>query len=217
MKRITILFDLDGTIIDSTEAILESFFKSYEILGGKVPKKEDIKAQIGYPLADMYINLGVEKQRAKEYVQKYKEHYRQIHTLKTTLLPEAKEAIELAKEFARLGIVTTKTGRYSKELMQHFELLDYFEVVIGSEDVSKHKPHPEPILKALEYMNVEGESCWMIGDTCMDIESAIGANVDGIALLCGYGKEVNLKRCASHLEPNALSAVTYIQQKVKAL
>ena len=214
----TILFDLDGTLIDSTEAILESFYNSFETLGGKVPKVEEIKAQIGYPLADMYRNLGVDKSRVEIYVQKYKEHYREIHTIKTKLLPKAKDAIELASQFARLGVVTTKTGRYSCELLEHFNILNLFEVVVGSEDVLNHKPHPEPILTALKSMNIDNKKeCWMIGDTCMDLQSASSAGVEGIGLLCGYGKEADLRKCSIYLEDNALRAVTYIQQKLKAL
>lgn len=161
---ITILFDLDGTLIDSTEAILESFTRSFELLGGTMPSERAIKSQVGHPLVDMYLHLGVPEDRVEEYVWKYKEHYRTIHTQKTVLIPGAREAILRASEFARLGIVTTKTGKYSRELLEHFGLMGYFEVLVGSEDVRKHKPHPEPILKAMERIHASKERCWMIGD-----------------------------------------------------
>ena len=212
--RSVILFDLDGTLIDSTEAILESFRVSFELLGGGIPDPERIKAQVGHPLADMYRNLGVPEPRIEEYVRTYKEHYRQVHTAKTVLLPGAGEAVRRAAEFARLGIVTTKTGRYSRELMEHFGLMEYFEVLIGSEDVSRHKPHPEPIWTALERMGTGRESCWMIGDTCMDLEAASAAGIGGIGLLCGYGKAEDLRCCGNPLEPDALRAVTHIAQKL---
>ena len=214
---ITILFDLDGTLIDSTEAILESFRVSFEILGGAIPDPERIKAQVGHPLADMYRNLGVPEHRIEEYVRTYKANYRQVHTSKTVLLPGAEEAVCKAAEFARLGIVTTKTGRYSRELMEHFGLMDHFEVLIGSEDVVKHKPHPEPILKALEVMRAQREHCWMIGDTCMDLEAASAAGIEGIGLFCGYGKAEALRRCGRLLEPDALRAVTRIAEKSESL
>ncbi|WP_292656438.1 HAD family hydrolase [Nitratifractor sp.] len=210
---ITILFDLDGTLIDSTEAILESFRVSFELLGGEIPDPEAIKVQVGHPLADMYRNLGVSEDRIEGYVRTYKENYRQVHTAKTVLLPGAGEAVRRAGEFARLGIVTTKTGHYSRELMEHFGLMRYFDVLIGSEDVAHHKPHPEPILKALERMEVGRENCWMIGDTCMDLEAASAAGIQGIGLFCGYGKAEELRRCGARLEPDALSAVTRIAQK----
>ncbi|ADV46997.1 HAD family hydrolase [Nitratifractor salsuginis] len=208
----TILFDLDGTLIDSTEAILESFARSFEILGGEVPDVEVIKAQVGHPLADMYRKLGVPEERIDDYVRTYKENYRQVHTQKTVLLPGAEAAVKKAAEFARLGIVTTKTGLYSQELMEHFGLMEYFDVLIGSEDVTRHKPHPEPILSALKRMGCPPKGCWMIGDTCMDLEAARRAGIEGIGLLCGYGKEEDLRRCGERLAPDALSAVTLIAQ-----
>ena len=211
-----ILFDLDGTLIDSTEAILESFRISFELLGGEAPDPEAIKAQVGHPLADMYRSLGVPQERLEEYVLTYKENYRQVHTEKTILLPGAEEAVRRAAEFARLGIVTTKTGRYSRELMEHFGLMEYFEVLVGSEDVSRHKPHPEPIWTALERMGTGRESCWMIGDTCMDLEAASAAGIRRIGLLCGYGEAEDLRRCGGPLEPDALRAVTHIRQKLES-
>ncbi len=212
-KPITILFDLDGTLIDSTEAILDSFAYSFKILGGSLPDAGLIKAKVGYPLADIYRDLGVEEERIEEYVRVYKNRYSKVHSDKTVLLPKAKEAIEMAASFARLGIVTSKTGLYSRELMEHFGLMGYFDALIGSEDVERHKPHPEPIIKALERMGCPKDGCWMVGDTCLDIEAAKRAGVEAIGLLCGYGKAKHLRECASLLESNALSAVTLIAQR----
>jgi phosphoglycolate phosphatase len=63
----------------------------------------------------------------ESYVQTYRENYRQIHRSKTLLLPGAGEAVKHAACRARLGVVTTKTGRYSQELLEHFGLMEYFE------------------------------------------------------------------------------------------
>ncbi|HEY9190825.1 MAG TPA: HAD family hydrolase, partial [Sulfurovum sp.] len=139
-----LIFDLDGTIIDSTEAILESFATAYQTCGGEVPPAESIKPLIGLPLDVIFVTLGVAEEEAMAYVKAYKEHYRTIHTKKTTLIPRAKEAIEYAHGYARLGIVTTKTTQYSRELLEHFDLMKYFDVLIGRDDVEHPKPHPEP-------------------------------------------------------------------------
>jgi len=211
-RPLTILFDLDGTLIDSTEAILESFARSFEILGGAMPDEEVIKMQIGHPLADMYRNLGITEERIDDYVRSYKESYRRIHTAKTVLLPGAREAIELASGFARLGVVTTKTGKYSRELLEHFGLMEYFDTLVGSEDVTHHKPHSEPILTALERMEAAREGCWMIGDTCMDIRAAQAAGVGPLGLSCGYGDAEDLRSCGAPVHPDPLAAVTFLQE-----
>ena len=182
-----ILFDLDGTLIDSTEAILESFHNSFDAHNTEHPSDAEIKSLIGYPLDVMYSRLGVDESLVWDYVATYKEHYRKISREKTHLLKNAKEAVQAASEIAEIGIVTTKTGKYSQVLMEHFELMHYFKVLIGREHVENPKPHEEPILKALESFNTQSQEIWMIGDTILDLESAQNAKINSIGLLCGYG------------------------------
>lgn len=206
------LFDLDGTLIDSTEAILESFGKAYEKCGGKFPKDEEITTLIGLPLEIMFIQLGVNESEAMKYVTAYKEHYRTIHTQKTELLPNVVEAIEMAHKSARLGVVTTKTGKYSRELLEHFDLMKYFDVLIGYEDVTNLKPHPEPILKALDLLGYSSETVsYMIGDTISDILAAKEANITSIGVLCGYGKKNELEENANFLTKDVFDAVKLVE------
>jgi len=212
LNNTIILFDLDGTLIDSTEAILYSFKKAYEKFGVVAPKEEDILPQIGYPLFDMFVNLGVESYKAGDFVLAYKKVYSKVHTKKTTLLPKAKDAVELAyNSGAKLGIVTTKTGKYSWELLEHFGIMHYFSVLIGSEDVKKHKPNPEPIYEALKAFNVTINSkIFMIGDTCMDMIAAKRAKIEAIAVKFKYTSKEELQKCASVVKSGVFEAVTTI-------
>ncbi|MFA6189416.1 MAG: HAD family hydrolase [Sulfuricurvum sp.] len=210
MKKI-LLFDLDGTLIDSTEAILESFHHSLAVLKhSQALEDEAIKALIGHPLEVMFTRLGCEIEKIDAHVLEYKEHYRTISRAKTFLLPYAAEAIEEASKHARLGIVTTKTARYSRELMEHFGLMHYFEVLIGHEDVQEHKPHPAPIHKALEGMNHTLEKVWMIGDTRLDMEASQRAGIDAVAVLTGYDNYEQLLTFNFIIKDNALEAVRHI-------
>ena len=211
----TILFDLDGTLIDSTEAILESFHNSFDVHNYPHADDEAIKALIGHPLDVMYARLGVEEDLVWDFVATYKEHYRLISTQKTVLLPDAKEAVALASTFARLGIVTTKTGAYSRILMEHFELMDYFEVLIGREDVTHPKPHAEPINKAIEKMGVEKEACWIIGDTRLDLGSAKNAGIGSVGVLSGYDNAEQLKTLTDIIKSDALQAVVALKKMVE--
>jgi len=205
-----ILFDLDGTLIDSTDAILESFHHSFALYNTLSPDDEQIKVLIGHPLDVMYKELGVEEERVWDYVATYKEHYRKIATQKTVLLPNAKEAVTLASTFASLGIVTTKTGKYSQMLMEHFGLMDKFDVLVGREHVQHPKPHAEPIVKALEQFERENKEVWMIGDTQMDLLSAKNAGVNAIGVLSGYDTKERLQEFSDFIFDDSLAAVAYL-------
>jgi len=209
VKKVTILFDLDGTLIDSTEAILHCFYHTFDRFALPRPKEEEITKLIGHPLDFMYLHLGVKN--PEPFVRAYKECYKEVSKKMTRLLPGAKEAVLEAYGFANLGVVTTKTGLYSKELLEFFGLLEYFKTVIGREDVINPKPHPEPVLKALHQIGALKEHSWMVGDTCLDIEAANAASIHSVALLCGYESKESLRRCAKYIKDDAPGAVRFIK------
>lgn len=214
MKKNIILFDLDGTLIDSTDAIVSTFIHSFkEMKFDFQGNEEDIKSLIGYPLDIMYANLGIEENRVWDFVASYKNRYRKISTSKTTLLPYALEAVKLASEIARVSVVTTKTRLYTIPLLEHFQMNEHFEIVTGRENVENPKPHPEPILTTLEQMNYDKNihNVWMIGDTKLDLIAAKDAKIDSIGVLCGYGKEEELREFTPNISKNALSAIEYIE------
>ena len=104
----------------------------------------------------------------------------------TTLFPGAAELLRgLHSRGVRLGIVSTKTGETIEYIMDRYGLKDALEFVIGSYDVTRHKPHPEGILKALERMGVSKEEFLYCGDTVLDAEAAQRAGVDFAAVLNG--------------------------------
>lgn len=208
-----ILFDLDGTLIDSTEAILESFHYAFDFYGASHPDDAEIKALIGHPLDYMFAHLGIEAQKVWDFVAVYKEHYRKISTQKTLLLPHAREAVELAASFAKLGIVTTKTGKYSEILMEYFGIMEKFDVLIGREHVVHPKPHAEPILKALEVFEREDKDVWMIGDTQMDMLAADAAGINAIAVLSGYDSHETLKKFTDVIFSDVYAAVKWLKSR----
>jgi phosphoglycolate phosphatase len=210
-----ILFDLDGTLIESTDAIVSTFHHSFKMHNVPLVEDEKIKQLIGYPLEIMYAELGIAENNILDFVDTYKEEYRKISTQKTELLPNALEAIELASTFAELGIVTTKTGKYSKVLLEHFNLMKYFKVLVGREDVDKPKPDAEPIIKALESFNLKGKDVYMIGDTKLDLLCAKNAKVNSIAVLCGYGKKEELQKFTKIILDDTLQAVKYLKSMKK--
>ncbi len=210
LKKITILFDLDGTLIDSNEAILLSFWDVLDDFSIKRAKQEQIEKLIGHTLEDMFLSLGVESNLVEKCVENYKKHYIRRALELTKLLPKAKEAIELAYSFASLGIVTTKTGKYSKRILEHLDVMKYFDTLIGREHVTHPKPHKEPIEKALQSFNSPKDKVWMIGDTSLDILSAHNAGVKCVGVLGGYGIKKELEEYADIVTDNVFEAVKFI-------
>lgn len=208
-----ILFDLDGTLIESTEAITSTFHHAFDVHGEKNPTDEEIHALIGHPLDVMFARLGVDEDRVWDFVDTYKQRYRTISKIKTELLPDAQKAVEIASTFATLGIVTTKTGLYSQELMEHFGIMHHFRTLIGREHVEHPKPHAEPILKALDAINKKDDNIWMIGDTELDLISAKNAGVNSIGVLGGYGSKESLEAHTKNIFKNAYEAVKYLKTK----
>ena len=214
MKEKVILFDLDGTLIDSTDAIVGKFNHSFKKLGFNFcGNDEDIKNEIGYPLDIMYATLGVPKEKVQDFVDSYKQRYRKISLDQTYILPDAVECLKLASSFARLGIVTTKTTQYTIPILENMNIMQYFEVIVGRQEVVNPKPHPEPVLKAMEMMDVTNSNydIYMIGDTKLDLIAAKKAGVTGIGVLCGYGKREELKQYSSVVVSNSLNAVQSIR------
>ena len=211
MKSAIILFDLDGTLIDSTKAIYASFCEAMEGFGYPKPSLDSLKATIGHTLEDMFLAHDVPKARVGEFVQSYRNAYHAKMEAGTTLLPNARDAIVLAASFADLGVVTTKRGDYSAELLCSLGMREYFSCVVGIESVRNPKPDSEPILKALEYFpNAAHTHKYMIGDTTLDLESAKRAGISAIGVLCGYGDKRAMSAYGVSMCADALEAVREI-------
>ena len=213
-KNKIILFDLDGTLIESTDAIISTFLHTFKELDFDFKYSiDDIKSLIGYPLDIMYKELGVEDEKVWEFVNSYKNRYRVISKEQTTLLENALEAVQLASQIGRVSVVTTKTRMYTMPLLEHFGIAHFFEIVTGRENVENPKPHPEPILITLEQMNYDKDlhDVWMIGDTKLDLIAANAASVNSIGVLCGYGEIQELEKYTRFIEKDALAAINFLK------
>ena len=211
MKK-TILFDLDGTLIDSTSAILKGFDSAFVAHGKQTPDHDALKSLVGYPLEIMFEKLGADKNLLADYVREYKACYEKIYLDETTLLAYAMEALREASGFADIGVVTTKTSKFSIILLEHLGVMKFIKTVVGRDDVVNPKPDPEPINLALKRLEKGKDSAFMVGDTIMDLKAAKAALITGVGLTCGYGKESDLRQFSEHIFANPHEAVSFIKE-----
>ena len=211
MKK-TILFDLDGTLIDSTSAILKGFDAAFLAHDKKEPDHDALKSLVGYPLEIMFEKLGADKNLLAYYVKEYKTCYEKIYLDETVLLPHAMDALKEASTFADVGVVTTKTSKFSIILLEHLGVMKFIKTVVGRDDVENPKPDPEPINLALKRLEKGKDNAFMVGDTIMDLKAAKAALVTGVGLTCGYGQRADLEKFSEYIFSTPLDTVRFIKE-----
>lgn len=189
IKAVT--FDLDGTLFDSTEAILDSFEHTFGVIGEPTPPTEEIIPTIGHTLHDQFRMFT--DYDADECVRIYREYYPTIACDKTFLLPGAKESLRKFREAGlKMGFATSKHMPYSILILDHLGVLDYFTARVGPGEVVNQKPHPEAVLKSLDILHVQADEMFFVGDTSFDVLAAKAAGVRCLAVATGYATKDEL-------------------------
>jgi pyrophosphatase PpaX len=184
MRYHTVLFDLDGTLIDSGAAILASFHHATETVLGRRFADDVVMASVG--------GHGIRRQmaafdpdRVDELVDAYRAHnldrYRQIR-----LFPGIDAVLERLRDDGRkLGVVTVKSRVTVELTFQLLPLGSFFKTIVTGDDVEHHKPEPDALLLALERLGTEAGSAAYVGDSPFDIEAAKAAGMGAIAVTWG--------------------------------
>lgn len=170
----TLLFDLDGTLIDTNELIIQSFLHTLGIYYPDQYKREDVLPFMGPTLVETFDSM--DKEKTDEMVRVYREYNISKHDSLVTEFEGVHETISILKEKGfKLGIVTTKRLEVVEKGLKLTKLDPFFEVIVAIDHVSKAKPDPEPVLKALEQLGSKPEEAIMIGDNYHDIEGGQNA------------------------------------------
>lgn len=165
-----LLFDLDGTLIDTNHLILMSFqYVLREYLGREVSAAE-IYPHFGEPLDRTMARYAPE--RAAELVQHYREYNEQRHDRLITPIPGVPEALTaLRLAGVPMAVVTSKRTALARRGLQVCGLEEFFPTLVGMDATEKHKPDPEPVLEALRRMGVApGPHVLMVGDSIFDVQ-----------------------------------------------
>ncbi|OEG00112.1 pyrophosphatase [Vulcanibacillus modesticaldus] len=182
MRYKTILFDLDGTLINTNELIINSFLYTLEKYFPNKYNRESLIPHFGKPLHDQMVILGNEE-LAPEMVKTYREHNIKNHDRFVEEFPHVKEVISQLYDFgAKLGVVTTKMSTTALMGLKLFELDKFMSTVIAYEDTELHKPAPDPIILAMERLEADPRTTLMLGDSQYDIQAAQNAGITSIGV-----------------------------------
>jgi len=178
----TVLFDLDGTILDTNELIIVSFLQALKGAVDEGFNREHIIPSMGAPLEDQMKRFsGLEK--VDHLIDAYREVNLQLHDEYVKLFDQVEEVLEaLHSENIKLGVVTTKMRLTTERGLAFTNIAKYMDVVITIDDVKHAKPHPEPVLKAMEALGADPKRTIMVGDSTMDIESGVKAGVTTVGV-----------------------------------
>lgn len=201
-----ILFDLDGTLLDTRDMILSSFRYAYtKVLGAdKLPPEDELLSMIGIPLrTQMEI---IDPDRSEELFDAYVENNARVYNTMLYGFEGTEEALKQLQEMEyRLAVVTSKRHASAETGLERMGLNTFFEFILGADDTAEHKPKPGPLLTAAELMGLSGNDCAYVGDSPYDMLAARSASMFAVGALWGmFLKETLLDAGAEIL----LSSIT---------
>ena len=195
----TFLFDLDGTLIDSIPLIMASFRHTMRTHLGAVPDDTVWRAGFGTPLRPQLRKFARDDDHASRMVDTYRAYTDAHHDRLLEPYAGMDRALgALRGAGAQLAVVTSKTHALARRGLARCGLNEYFGLLIGADDVSQHKPHPAPVLAALDKLSADPADTVFIGDSPHDIEAGRAAGVQTAAALWGPFPRETLARSSPH-------------------
>lgn len=186
LRPLAVLFDLDGTLIDSIELILNSARHAFRERTGNVPSDGDWLKDLGKPLTTMFLPYASDAGDVQTLIGKYREYQLANHD---RLVRGYELVVETVEELRAAGhpvaIVTSKTVQLARRGLDHVGLGSHFDVIVGCDSCDRHKPDPLPVQVALSHLNYQPSEAAFVGDSVHDMASGNAAGVTTIAALWG--------------------------------
>jgi len=179
-----VLFDLDGTVIDSGAIILASMRHAAKEVLGAEPPDELLMAAVGGPGLEAQMH-ALSPDRAQELVDVYRAHNEPLHEELEACAGMEDVLVRLREEGRRLGIVTAKRRATVELAFARVPIAHLFETVVGGDETAKQKPNPEPLLLAAERLGADPSDTAYAGDSPFDIRAAKAAGMFAVAVTWG--------------------------------
>jgi pyrophosphatase PpaX len=184
MRFPIVLFDLDGTVVDSGDIILASMRHAAKEVLGVEPPDEQLMAAVGGPGLEAQMQ-ALAPDLVDELVSVYRAHNEPLHD-ELVCCPGMEDVlVRLRDEGRRLGIVTAKRRQTVELAFARIPIAHLFETVVGGDETERHKPDPEPLLLALERLGARPEDAAYVGDAPFDVQAAKAAGVFAVGVTWG--------------------------------
>ena len=200
MRYPVVLFDLDGTVIDSGAIILASMKHAAETVLGAAPSDRELMATVGGPGLEAQMRT-LDPDRVEELVRVYRAHNEPLHEELECCAGMDDVLVRLADQGHRLGIVTAKRRETVELASDRVPLGHLFEVVVGGDETTRHKPDPEPLLLALQRLGADAEDAAYVGDSPFDIRAAKAGGLHAIGVTWG---KIHAREVLEPEQPDAL-------------
>ena len=182
-----ILFDLDGTLTDSGEGIMNCAEFALRHFGIPVPARDTMRVFVGPPLSDTFMRFGVPESNVQEAIEVYRSRYIPVGKYENTLYPGIYQVLEaLHRDGFKLYVATSKPEAMSIEILEHFEIAKFFDRICGASLDSSRSTKDEVIAYLLEEVRPDGNLI-MVGDTKYDVLGAAVHKLPTIGVSWGYG------------------------------
>lgn len=193
MNTKAILFDLDGTLTDSGEGIINCAIYAMEHYGLPIPPREEMRVFAGPPLHQTFAKFGVPQDKLDEAVAIYRERYIPIGAYENTPYPGIRELLEkLQQDGHRLYVATSKPETTSISILEHFDLARYFTKICGA-SFDRNRSSKEQVIAYLLEESGEKDNMIMVGDTTFDIIGANSHGIPAIGVSWGYGEVADME------------------------
>ena len=193
LVRDVVLFDLDGTVLDTHDAILDSMrYATRKVLNRVIPD-EVLLAEVGQPLVTQMRTFAPDEETAQELLVAYRSRNEVDLDQKTAPFSGIEQLVRALKNKGfTVAIVTSKREVLASESLKSFGMYDLFARVNGMESSAGHKPDPDPLLQAAKDLRVSTDRCMYIGDSPYDLQAANAARITCVGVTWGkfFGREV---------------------------
>lgn len=194
MKKKAILFDLDGTITDSGEGIMNCAVAALEHFGIAPPSRQEMRTFVGPPLHDSFVRFGVPADRTDEAIRVYRQRYMPIGIFENKVYPGIPELLQtLIRQGHTLYIATSKPEFMTNQILDRFGLSQYFTRICGA-TTDKERNTKEAVIAYLLEECGRQENMVMVGDTVYDIRGAAYHGIPAIGVAWGYGNTQDMQR-----------------------